>query len=350
MAEIKGTVTSEATIEGNVHANPDMVVTKVQIENALGYTPADEEDLKIVDDKVDTLREVVSKFHSNIVEEASGEIITLSDSSEAPLQGLKLYGKTIQNGEPKPEEPSELESVGDNGSITVNVGVSETDENPQTVILSDIDGMCGIPVINKEGNYTDSDGVRWFCDEIDFEKGQYIQWIGKLVHDGVNRLFVDATGINDPTSRFKSTQSDGSIPVASYDCDNAISTHYQFNGFSSSASTSKVDRTFWFYRNNSVTNKGSGVYVYDTSFENAEAFNAYLKDYPMTVLYALREPIIHNLSEEVLAQFAELHTNYPNSTIYTDCGAGMDVKYIADTKLYVDKKFAELASAILNNV
>lgn len=69
--------------------------------------------------KVDTLREVVSKFHNNIVETASGEVITVSDSAEAPLQGLKVFGKTTQNGTPTPDAPVALKSVGDRGSVTV---------------------------------------------------------------------------------------------------------------------------------------------------------------------------------------------------------------------------------------
>ena len=68
-----------------------------------------------------------------------------------------------------------------------------------------------------------------------------------------------------------------------------------------------------------------------------------------TVLHELAEHIEHDLTAEELAQYAALHTNYPNTTIYNDGGAGMEVKYVADTKLYIDKKFAELAEAILNN-
>ena len=46
---------------------------------------------------------------------------------------------------------------------------------------------------------------------------------------------------------------------------------------------------------------------------------------------------------------AALHINYPNTTVYNDSGAVMEIEYIADTKLYIDKKFAELAAAIVNN-
>jgi len=51
---------------------------------------------------------------------ATGSAITI-ESSQAPLQNLKLYGKTEQNGTPTPTEPKELKSVGDSGSFEVGL-------------------------------------------------------------------------------------------------------------------------------------------------------------------------------------------------------------------------------------
>lgn len=48
-------------------------------------------------------------------------------------------------------------------------------------------------------------------------------------------------------------------------------------------------------------------------------------------------------------EYSALHTNKPNTTIYTDNGAHVEVEYAADTKIYIDKKFDELADAIINN-
>lgn len=56
----------------------------------------------------------------NITETASGSAITI-DSAKAPLQNLKLYGKTTQNGTPTPDAPVPLVSVGDSGSFEVGV-------------------------------------------------------------------------------------------------------------------------------------------------------------------------------------------------------------------------------------
>ena len=60
-------------------------------------------------------------------------------------------------------------------------------------------------------------------------------------------------------------------------------------------------------------------------------------------------PIETPLSAEELAAYAAIHTNKPNTTIYNDAGAQMEVSYQADTKMYIDKKINALAAAIVNN-
>lgn len=67
-----------------------------------------------------------------------------------------------------------------------------------------------------------------------------------------------------------------------------------------------------------------------------------------TVLYALDIPYETPLTAEELAAYAALHTNKPTTVITNDGGAEMDVEYVADTKLYIDNKFAELRTAILS--
>lgn len=56
----------------------------------------------------------------NNVVEATGNVITLTDSAEKPLAGLVCYGKTTQNGVPSPTNPIPLVSAGV-GSMEVEV-------------------------------------------------------------------------------------------------------------------------------------------------------------------------------------------------------------------------------------
>lgn len=49
---------------------------------------------------------------------------------------------------------------------------------PQTLTINTPNGLCGIPV-DTGGNYTDSTGQQWICDEIDFERGVFVQRVKK---------------------------------------------------------------------------------------------------------------------------------------------------------------------------
>ena len=52
---------------------------------------------------------------------ASGKVIAIHDSTENPLKGLRLFGKTTQNGTPSPTATVPMVNVGDGGSIVVSV-------------------------------------------------------------------------------------------------------------------------------------------------------------------------------------------------------------------------------------
>ncbi len=56
-----------------------------------------------------------------IVCEASGEVIAVSDASDRLVQGLKVFGKTTQDGTPSPDNPVPQVSVGDSGSVGLTV-------------------------------------------------------------------------------------------------------------------------------------------------------------------------------------------------------------------------------------
>lgn len=67
---------------------------------------------------------------------------------------------------------------------------------PQTLTASTPNGLNGIPV-SSGGNYTDSNGQQWVCDEIDFAKGVYVQRIAKIdsyTGEAVGDAFLSTTG------------------------------------------------------------------------------------------------------------------------------------------------------------
>ena len=83
-------------------------------------------------------------------------------------------------------------------------------------------------------------------------------------------------------------------------------------------------------------------------FTSVAAAQEWLMSNPISFKYILAAPIETPLSAEEIAAFKALHSNKPNTTVYNDSGAHMAVEYIADTKTYIDNKFAELQNAILS--
>lgn len=112
----------------------------------------------------------------------------------AKFTGVMLnYGDTALPWEPytggipspNPDYPQPISSIGDSGSV--DVVVSDNNGNSQTLTINTPNGLCGIPV-DTGGNYTDSTGQQWICDEIDFERGVYVQRVKKSTVKTLDRL------------------------------------------------------------------------------------------------------------------------------------------------------------------
>ena len=67
------------------------------------------------------LSDAMRRVAPGIACSADGEVITLSDASDNPLRGLRIFGKSTQDGTPTPENPVEIVSVGGKGSILATV-------------------------------------------------------------------------------------------------------------------------------------------------------------------------------------------------------------------------------------
>lgn len=105
------------------------------------------------------------------------------------------------------------------------------------------------------------------------------------------------------------------------------------------------------YDKNGIFVDVAGLYIeiskkYLTEY-TVDALKTYLRDNPITVVGLLKEPIVTELSSDEVQKILALHTNKPNTTIWNDQDAEMQVTYVADTKSYIDKKFKELSDAIV---
>lgn len=85
-------------------------------------------------------------------------------------------------------------------------------------------------------------------------------------------------------------------------------------------------------------------------FPDVETLKNWLSENPVTVEYALAEPIIEPLPEE-FEQFLKLNSYYPTTVISTDGGEvdpDVEVTYVADTKNYIDNKVSTNVANIIS--
>lgn len=188
----------------------------------------------------------------------------------------------------------------------------------QSVVLRTSNGLSGIPVTSG-GNYTDSDGQQWICDEIDLERGVYVQRVGIKDFDGSDD--EDWGGVSEVTDNMRSWIAVQGAYRPESDTANGI----MCSQFNPQVSMNKGA----FYQNRDRFFFGSGMTL--------NAWKTHLQSKPLQLVYILSTPIETPLTAEEIAAFKALRTNYPNTTILNDAGAWMSVKYNADTKTYIDE-------------
>lgn len=219
----------------------------------------------------------------------------------------------------------------------LNVGSTALPWEPcklQSLTLSTPNGLPGIPV-DSGGNYTDAEGQEWVCDEVDFERGKYIQRViqkenltftknGDYTVEGSELYFCSVP-------EFSKTGNVAYIGTG-------MSTHMRYT--------------------NTVLDKNEvgfyigygGIWARIKDVGDLDTFNEKLQDAVFYFTYTNMSPIEIDLTEEQLKSYRSLYTNYSTTNVFTDSTpqAGLEMEYVADTKSYIDKKFEELQKALVN--
>ena len=327
----------------------------------------------------------------DIVETVSGDVIKVSDSAEAPLQGMKVFGKTIQNGTPTPDAPVALESVGADGNVTVKVagknlidtsGLSLyaklpnqslaidlpinipagqftlrtatssgiTRNNVFSVALYDRE-MAEVKQISRESSHSLNSACGFTVSREEALRAQtiriyynYVNDTSRVDGDKLTVFQIEAGSVATEYEPYKEPQII------------TISTPGGLRGIPVASGGNYTDAKGQQWICDEVDFE-KGVYIQRVgkiAHYNGKALpGAYLSSTGelstgATVLYQLASDKKTDINKAKLEAYASMHTNSPSTTVYNDAGAGMELKYATDTKLYVDNKFNVLA-AMVNN-
>ncbi|WP_417573445.1 hypothetical protein, partial [Phascolarctobacterium faecium] len=250
---------------------------------------------------------------------------------------------------PSPEYQQEIVSAGESG--TINVSISDSGSQSQSLTLATPNGLPGIPV-TKDGNYTDADGQQWVCDEIDLERGKYVQ---RVAEKEVSEITWSGAGAWGNTDDYKTLAFYAYIDGSNINEDWDAVKNYGICNYATI--TSNVF-------NNSIIGFTLGDYIafrvlrsllpdWDENNPSNDPWVNWLKarkeaGNPVIVRYALKTPIERDLTPEEITAYKALHTNYPTTVISNDAGAHMEVAYVADTRNYIQNLEQRLSAKLVN--
>lgn len=202
-------------------------------------------------------------------------------------------------------------------SLTRDKTTTYSPYREQLLTLPTPNGLPGIPVTSG-GNYADSTGQQWVCDEVDLERGVRRQRVYKVDVDGENAKFVQAGDYANLVPR--------GIPIALYNQGQKI------------YATSTFTNLSWFY------NTVNGQFLYLIAANLADQLNASCKKQLGKVYYALATPIETPLTPDEIAAYKALTAYGPDTVVQAGDGAGVKLVYQRDVNIAIKKLEDAIAS------
>lgn len=224
---------------------------------------------------------------------------------------------------PSPEYPQELVSAED-----VSVTLSDGGDGSQTLTLTG--DLPGIPV-DSGGNYTDPDGQQWVCNYRDWSRGVDVQMVKSVTistSSSINpsrQQNTDYYGVNSPSVS----------DLIGYAYAGALSNRSAYAGTNANLNGDQF-----------TIAPGNGIIVIGLKKSlvpdgTIEDIRAYFNEHPVTIYY-ICDPIETPIPAEELAAYKALTTYDGTTNVTATDGAGLSLRYVADTQKYIDNKIAEL--------
>lgn len=213
--------------------------------------------------------------------------------------------------------------LNDNLIISLNpVDAYEPYRTPQSTAIVTPNGLPGIPVPSNTAGitYTDADGQSWIADEIDLERGKYVQRVWQAEFDGSEKRWV----------LYKHVQYSGfAIKVLPHEKmmrRYGLCTQYKTENLTTS------NEAIWIGVNDDVLYvKNSRFYDASLDDRGLSNFKAHLAANPLVVMTYLDTPIERDLTSAELEEYTQLYSYKPTTVVENDSDCWMDVTYKAGT-------------------
>lgn len=216
------------------------------------------------------------------------------------------------------------------------------ESNTQTFSLQTPNGLPGLP-IDSGGNYTDSNGQQWVCDEMDFKRGKYVQRVRQFplnicnphYHESYSSDSYYCFDLLNPNSNDTKNIYKRAVLCNAFVAKNGSNMQHinDIEGISTNPETRYSEYIY-------IRVKASRL----PGGKDAAQFRKWLIDNNVQIIEQIN-PIETDIPEETMQAYQKLYTNYPSTVIQNDSGAGMEVEYVADTKQFILDQIKALVQA-----
>ena len=203
----------------------------------------------------------------------------------------------------------------------------------QLLTLPTPNGLPGIPVTSG-GNYTDSQGQQWVCDEVDLERGVKVQRVNQLKLDALQWRYEPT-----PTHKSHTFMSDVSAPQHGTIRGDSLCQYAVFDGVAYDIEMTEACRCYVWVQVVTLQFKAG------SSVNSIDAFSEWLKARPdASIFYCLATPIETPLTPAEIAAYKALTTYGPDTVVQAGDGAWVKLKYQRDVNIVVANLEAAIAS------
>lgn len=211
--------------------------------------------------------------------------------------------------------------------VQLELGTTATAYSPyreQLLTLPTPNGLSGIPVTSG-GNYTDSTGQQWVCDEVDLERGVKVQRVNTYKFSGSDDFTMEQASLG--ITRFNIIIGDVLSTDTGTSASGALCSALPLGARGSTYSSTNV-----------FTIANIRFYISIENINSLDELQQYLQQTPMTLTAILATPIETPLTPAEIAAYG------PDTVVQAGDGAGVKLEYQRDVNIAIKKLEDAVAS------